>query len=81
MQQPDYYDGYQQYMYNTQTHSIFNPTGPQYTAESFSASSSSTGAPLAPTNLGKRQGLGASGDLPQVTIEQVKKRLKDRYCS
>ena len=76
-QQPEYYGGYQQYMYNTQTHSIFNPTGPQYSAESFSGAAS--GPPLAPTNLGKRHGLQPSGELPQVTIEQVKKRLKDRY--
>lgn len=37
------------------------------------------GAPLAPTDLGKRHGLQPVGELPQVTIEQVKKRLKDRY--
>ena len=37
------------------------------------------GAPLVPTDLGKRHGLQPAGELPQVTIEQVKKRLKDRY--
>ncbi len=78
-QQPDYYEGYDQYAYGTQTHSIFNPTGPQLNAEAYlGATPPAAGPALAPTDLGKRQGLQPTGELPQVTIDQVKKRLKDR---
>ena len=75
----EYYDQ-QQYMYGgATTHSIFNPTGPQYTPDSFMAGATplaDSKPPMQPMYLGSRR---QPTELPQVTLEQVRKRLAERY--
>ncbi len=76
----DYYDQQQQYMYGgPTTHSIFNPTGPQYTPESFMAGATPMAGgkpPMQPMYLGSRR---QPTELPQVSLELVRKRLAERY--
>ncbi len=86
-QQQFEHDGYQQqYGFGTGTHSIFQQQAPAPGEEALKAVGVSAAlagtAPLQPTDLGSRRGLHPTSEaLPQVTIEQVKKRLKDRYVS